>query len=380
MGIKVTQIVPSIDAEASGPTYSVVRLCESLIQQDIKVKLISLKYGTPLKILSFHTTFPLGIGIKKVGRSPKMKYWLYKNAKEKKVDIIHSHGIWMMPGIYAGWASQKYDIPLVVSPRGSFSKYSMSIGSKAKKIFWPLLQRPALRSVACFHATSEYEYQDIRRLHFNQPVAIIPNGIDIPDLIEKKPRKEKKLLYLGRLHTGKGLDILLHAWKAVQDDYPNWQLQIIGPDCRGYLERLKILSADLLLKRVIFDGPIYGSNKWKCYAEADLYVLPSISENFAMTIAESLASGTPVIATKGTPWAGLEYHQAGWWIEIGKESLISCLKEALGKSSEELKGMGLKGREWMISDYAWSKIAKMMSDTYQWILGGHQTPSWVRKD
>ena len=115
-------------------------------------------------------------------------------------------------------------------------------------------------------------------------------------------------------------------------------------------------------------GPKYGSEKWQAYRNSDLYVLPSPSENFGMTIAESLASGTPVIATKGAPWADLERFKAGWWIDIDVGSLIFSLRDAMSRDNEELAAMGVQGRKWMKNEFSWNKIGKEMIDVYNWLL------------
>ena len=116
------------------------------------------------------------------------------------------------------------------------------------------------------------------------------------------------LTYLGRLHPDKQVENLLLAWASIQNDFKAWRLQLIGPGDKKYVSYLKRYSIDINLDRVEFLGAKYGSDKWQAYSDSNLYVLPSPSENFGMTIAESLASGTPVIATKGAPWADLKQY------------------------------------------------------------------------
>src|SRR5262249_53732234 len=156
--------------------------------------------------------------------------WLTQQAAASAVHVIHNHGMWQMNTVYPGWAVKRRTTKLVASPHGSLSTWAMNHGSRSKALFLPLLQRPTFDRAGCFHATSEAEYGDIRRLGFLQPVAIIQAGIDIPELIPKAPTFQRKLLFLGRIHPVKGIDILLHAWHAVADSFPDWQLLIVGPD------------------------------------------------------------------------------------------------------------------------------------------------------
>jgi glycosyltransferase involved in cell wall biosynthesis len=379
----IVHVVPGITDEASGPSYSVTRLCESLLSAGENVTLASLDWSPLSTAPPFLKKFSLGWGPRRLGRSPGMERWLMDQAESRAVDLIHNHSLWMMPNVYPGRAARKYKIPLVVSPRGALSRTAFNSGSIVKKIFWPLLQKPAFDSAICFHATAKAECHDIRRAGFLQPVAIIPNGVDIPVLLPKESKKFRTLLFLGRIHPIKGLDMLLPAWGVLQDRFSDWRLRIVGPDDRGYLSEMRRLAGKLGLKRIEFAGAIYGTQKWQAYRDADLFVLPTYSENFGMAVAESLASSTPVIVTKGAPWSGLVTHQAGWWIDIGIDPLVACLEQALATTSHSLEAMGARGRKWVQSEYSWSHLGQKMAQTYHWSLDGcpsSRKPDWVVLD
>lgn len=378
--MRIIHIVPSISEEASGATYAVVRLCESLIETGEDLTLAALDWSPPPPRYAFLKTFPLGIGPRRLGRSPDMCRWLMRETADGPIDVIHNHGMWQMNAIYPGWVARRRKTRLVVSPHGAFSAWAMRHGSPFKKIFWPLLQRPALQQASCFHATAEMEYEDIRRLGFKQPVAVIPNGIDTPDISPKSQQGIRTVLFLGRIHPKKGVDILLNAWAAVMERFPDWDLQIVGPDNRGYLAEMQVLAAQLRLERVAFPGVLYGEEKLRAYREASLFVLPTHSENFGITVAEALAAGTPAIVTKGAPWDGLEPQGAGWWIDIGIDALVASLEEAMAKSPDELAQNGMNGREWMIREFSWQAIGEKMDCTYRWLIEGGEVPSWVRID
>lgn len=381
--MRVIHVVPAITEEASGPSYSVMRLCQSLIQAGEDLTLAALDWSPHPSMPAFMKVFPLGLGPRRIGRSPKMCQWLMAETAKGKVDVIHNHGMWQMSAIYPGWAAKGRRTKFVVSPRGAFSAWAMRHGSPFKRIFWPLLQRPALVYASCFHATAEAECEDIRRLGFDQPIAVIPNGIDIPELAHRTVGCLRTLLFLGRIHPVKGIDVLLSAWEGVMDRFPDWRLLVVGTDRGyrtqgGYLEQMKALAAKLKLKRMDFVEPLYGEAKLSAYREADLFVLPSHSENFGMTVAEALAAGTPAIATEGAPWQGLQVNRAGWWIRNGVDSLVACLEEAMSESSEELVQRGHYGREWMIREFSWQNVGREMDLTYRWLLHGEEMPAWVR--
>jgi glycosyltransferase involved in cell wall biosynthesis len=131
---------------------------------------------------------------------------------------------------------------------------------------------------------------------------------------------------------------------------------------------------------VTFEGPSYGPDKFVAYRQADLYVLPSHSENFGMTVAEALACGTPAIVSQGAPWQGLEKNHAGWWPAIGSEPLLAALRVAMAKPQSELDAMGEAGRLWMQRDFSWAHIGHTMQATYSWLLGRADQPSCVITD
>ncbi len=323
------------------------------------------------------------MGPKRLGCSPTMRKWLRNWAISGNCEIFHNHSLWMMPNLYPALAVKNTSCKLVVSPRGTLSDTAMARSSTIKRFMWPLLASPVLEAASAFHATSIQEYCDIRRKGFSQPVAILPNGIDVPvpSNSHSPNHSNRRVLFLGRLHPIKGLDNLLRAWASVQDRFTDWELIIAGPEDRGgSLAALKYLANELQLRRYTFVGALYGSAKFSAYRDADVYVLPTLSENFAMTIAEALASGTPVITTKGAPWPGLMTEDAGWWIEIGVEPLVATFSHVLALPREALDAKGRKGREWMKRDFSWSVISAEMIQFYNWLSTGGETPQFVYID
>ena len=307
-----------------------------------------------------------------------MRRELAKSAKE--VHIMHNHSLWMMPNIYPASAIKGTNCRLVTSPRGTLSDYALNRSRWLKKVVWRMGQGAVLKNAACLHATSELEFREIRGKGLNNPVAIIPNGIEIPNIRKKvapSPNK-RRLLYLGRIHPIKGIDILLRAWAALEKNFPDWELSIVGPDNNGYLYQMQNLAGDLNIEKVTFPGPAYGEEKCRVYQSTDLFVLPTHSENFGVAVAEALANGVPAIVSKGAPWEGLETHGCGWSIEIGERPLTECLREVLTLSPKELAKRGEQGKTWIENEFSWARVGEMMHETYMWILGGGAPPYWVR--
>ncbi|HHJ20510.1 MAG TPA: glycosyltransferase [Gammaproteobacteria bacterium] len=370
--------IPSNNLASSGLFSFVPRLCDELITMGVQVELAMLRQSVPAGMeRDFIRSFPYGPGPMRLGNSPQMRTWLRDQAVSGKVQVMHNHSLWMLPNLYPALAARRTSCKLVVSPHGTMSARALRESRWLKKLVRPFLFDPVLRAATAFHATSEQEYKDIRRHGLHQPVAILPNGVEFPQLPSCMIGHKKKLLFLGRIHPIKGVNTLLRAWHRLEERYLDWRLEIAGPDNRGYLREMKQLATELGLERCRFVGPLYSDDKLKAYQEAALYVLPTHSENFGMTVAEALAAGTPAIVTKGAPWQGLERENCGWWIDIGVEPLVTALDEALSLSPERLAQMGRNGREWMKRDFSWEKNARDMVVFYEWLIQGGDKPGFV---
>jgi glycosyltransferase involved in cell wall biosynthesis len=377
-------VVDSISDEAAGPSYSVPRLCGAISAQGDTVRLLTVG-DSPSSFRGYwHEAYPADFcnfpGLNRLRFSRALNSALASLANT--ASIIHVHGLWRMSNVYPASAATRAGSHLVLSPRGMLGEPALRFSAYQKQLFWTLVQGNAARAAACLHATSRQEYEDIRAFGLRAPVAIIPNGVDVLPAASKEPLQEehRTLLYVGRLHPKKGLDRLLDAWKLIRAHHPNWRLVIVGPVDSKYARMLKARIADDIISRIHFAGPLYGEDKMRAYRRADLFVLPTLNENFAMTVAEALAQGTPVISTKGAPWAELVTNGCGWWVDHGTEPLAVALDEAMKLSRTQLASMGEAGRAWMRRDFDWSSVAASMRSVYHWLGGRSERPSCVVMD
>lgn len=377
--MKIIQVATNVEKKSDGVAYVVLQLYKALRNLNTQVELHTLGVSSSSMFSDEFLVYP-SIGFWRFGVSPKMLCSL--QAICKKAQIIHNHGLWRAPNIYASKAKRGTNCKLITSPHGMLSDWALVRFSWKKKIAGWLGQTKALKNTDMFHATAEKELHEIRALGLIQPVAIIPSGVDMVDLLKLRSCTEncshKTLLFLGRLHPVKGIDLLLRVWPKIAQVFQNWQLKVVGPIDRPYAK--EILKQGKMLPRVVFLGELSGNEKFKAYADADIFVLPTFSENFGMTIAEALVCGTPVITTKNAPWSGLIDHNCGWWINLSEEDLISILRQAMSKDPLELKAMGARGRDWMARDFSWQSVGEKMLNSYQWLLGECDKPDWIVLD
>lgn len=380
--LEVTHVVAGLGRRAGGPGYSVPALAAATRKHGPIVSLRTVAWSgveAPFDFpdAEFHPRSPIPFsGMMRASAS----LWRALMADAEQGRILHVHGLWQMPNVYPAWQRRRYDgVRLIHAPRGMLGPEALRISAWKKKPFWWLLQRSALRNADCLHATAHSEYEEIRRLGIETPVAIIPNGIEIPERQDRvRNGAGRVVLSLGRLHPKKGLDRLIRAWSAVEVEFPNWTLRIAGPAELGYDAELRDLSRSLRTKRVQIDDAVYGEDKLEAFRSADLFVLPSLNENFALTVVEALASEIPVVSTKGAPWAVLERERCGWWIDHGVEPLASTLRRGISLSDEERSAMGARGRAWMARDFGWDRIAREMVEVYSWLKFRTARPACVQ--
>lgn len=268
-----------------------------------------------------------------------------------RYDIVHIHSIFFIPGQFAVLIARLTGKPYLVSPRGEFQNYALGFGKLKKKIFLKLIYKN-LKNATAFHATSEFEAQSIRNYFPEKKIYILPNFVS-HDPLKKKPllfsqrnelktflgfNSKKLILYMGRLHKIKGIENLLEAFNlsGLSSDVI---LLVAGQSEDGHYEPLlKKMAKDLGVdSKVHFLGQVEGDQKEKLYQCADVLVLPSYSENFGNVVIEALQYGTPVIASKGTPWSVLEEFHCGKWISNTPSEIANALDCFLCKSSDDLE-------------------------------------------
>lgn len=380
----ITSLVP----ETGGPARSVTGLCTALDHKDVSVQIATLDLGRnflpPIlpasdRVLTTLVPRQLGIGLRHIW-IPQFHKTLLLLVARGNVHLIHDHGLWEPNNHAAAQTAVKYNLPLIISLRGTLEPWARQQKAIKKKLAWYLYQRRNLAQASVLHATSEAEAIHLRQLGLQQPIALIPNGLDLlsvtPVKLENPHSSLRTILFLSRIHPIKGLLNLVEAMRLLR---PNgWQVIIAGPDTDGHQAEVQAAVRDAGLEGVFsFVGAVDDRAKWTLYQQADLFVQPSFSENFGISIAEALAAGLPTIATQATPWKELETHRCGWWIEVGAEPLAQALGEAMMLDDSCRKRMGQNGSLLIQQKYTWSIVAEQMKSVYEWVLYGGSKPTCI---
>lgn len=367
----------TLDVKYGGPALSTYLTIKGLEKNNIDVALLMapLKSKGQLlaKDISIYYTNPTLI--KRFGYIPHINRVLQKC----DADIFHIQGLWLYLGHAVAKYSRKIGKPYIITLRGMLYPQALQSSSLLKKISLTLYQRYDLQHAACIQATCEEEMKFYRALGFTNPVAVIPNPIEITNIINRNISKKKnfQIGYLGRIHPRKHVERLIYAMDTLRNKLQNTELVIIGSGDNVYETFLKKEVKRLNLNNIIFTGFLTGDEKDKAITNLSLLVVPSDFENFGNIVTEALIRGVPVIASKGMPWQELETYQCGWWINNDQESINKTILKAYNLGEEVRVKMGMQGKLLIKEKYSVDVIGEKMMKLYEWVLGKTDKPYFV---
>jgi len=296
----------------------------------------------------------------------------------KNADIVHIQAIFNIPIPISLFFAKLYKKPIILTPRGSFGGWCLDQGSKYKNLWLKLLIKPFIKNII-WHATAEEEKNDILNLFPNSEVKIIPNGIEYNKFqnsntlskreysnkfINQDIEPNKIVVSMGRLQKKKGFDILIDSFYETLKSFPNSILLIAGGD-EGEEENLKNQIKSLNLQNNVFlIGAIEGQDKIDFLANANLFCLPSHNENFGNVYTESLAAGTPIVASINTPWEEVENYDCGKWVKNNIDDTSKAMNEMLQKDRERMR----ENSKNFAYKFDWKNIAKDFKKLFEKIL------------
>lgn len=301
-------------------------------------------------------------------------------------EIYHQEGLWRYSHLMMELWKKKKNRPIVCTPHGMLDPFIIRKQGKLKRIVSNLFFQKSLESVSCFQALCLKEYEDIRAYGLNNPVAIIPNGVNLPsrEIADKykKTDNKKHLLFLGRLHEKKGVDLLIKAFADIiktNADVANiWHLDLVGWNHEGGAEKLSnLVKLAGISDFVTFHGGLYGEEKEKMYAICEAYILPSHGEGLPMTVLEAWSWKKPVLITPHCHFPEAYEASAAIYIDDNVESVKQGLLTLFAMNKEELSDMGKNGYELVCNNYTWDKAAEKLIAVYEWLLRKRNRPNFV---
>ena len=370
--MKVLHVVPSFHPAYSygGPIRSTFELCRNAVELGDDVRVLTTDADGLDRVLDVNKNeeveFPEGFRVRYCPRrqrhsvSPTLTRLL--PTYMRWADVVHLTGVYNFPTFPTICWARSLNKPLIWSPRGALQRWKGSSRIGLKAVWDFLWYHTADRVELTMHVTSEKESREALARFPKLRIAMIPNGVDVPvDLHRVARNGELRMLFIGRLDPKKGIEALLKACSLV-DSAPPWRLAIAGWGAPEYVSQLKEqIHALGLSGRAEMLGAVLSQEKKRLFECSDVALVPSYTENFGIVVAEALAHGVPVIASKGTPWSRLEEMKCGLWVDNDPETLADAIRSI---STMPLEDMGRRGREWMQSEFSWRSVANQMLALY----------------
>ncbi len=367
--MRLTHIVPSLEAQYGGPSRSVLALSAALARAGHDIDLLATEPGPgeshavgSLRVTNFHRNWP-----PRLCRSSGLRDALHTNAAE----IFHHHALWLRTLHYAHQAAARHHAKLVVSPRGMMSRWAWRHRDWKKKIARAVIHPGALAAVDGWHATSTEEADEIRGLGFTQPICVAPNGVDAPDAAATAAaaahwqaacpavRGRPVALFYSRFHQKKRVIELIDLW--LEHAPRDWLLLLVGIP-----ETYTPAQLEAYVMRASGSGRVAafsGTGRPSPYAVASLFLLPSHNENFGLVVAEAMAHGIPALVTDTTPWRAIDREQLGWCVPW--TDYAAALRTATAESAVHLRARGERARAWVLREYAWDNSARELAAFYR---------------
>ena len=303
-----------------------------------------------------------------------------------RCDLVHVNGIYTHPATLGARCARQKGKPHIVAIHDAFDPWMFNHKRTKKMLGFKLYVKKDVKGATCIHATTQKEVDDCVTMKISGPFTIIPHGTNFSQFVNlPHPQYAEKIwpilngrsvvLFLSRLSKQKGLDMLIPAWNRIMKKHPDAFLVIAGPDYLGY----ENVARDLARKSdfsdsTLFAGNVTGVDRLALYSRADVFTLPSYSENFGIVVAEALACGVPVVTTQATPWHELEKYRCGRWVPVDEDAIFEALDALLNMSREERKAMGRRGKEFVSTHYTWDIAARKMITVYRAMLNGNEIP------
>lgn len=292
--------------------------------------------------------------------------------------VVHIHGIWTPFEYLAFREARRRRARIVISPHGALEPWAFHNKPTKKFIAWWLYQKRILQAADLLIVNSDQERQRLRALGLRPPVATLANGVDLNGFPEQNTmQRERTVLFFGRIDPKKGIPDLINAWAALPD-HNNHRLIIHGYGDAAYITSIERQITASGRSDIALLPPVFGAARWNIFTRASIYVLPSYSENFGITVAEALTAGLPVVTTRATPWGDLADQDLGWIVCNNVEQLRDALQTAISLNRQRLLAMRLRAHDYAINRFNWDAIAARYLNTYTWLLRpALPTPDWI---
>jgi len=379
--MRVLHVIPDLNPEAGGPSRAIPELCRALAESGTEVTLYSTcQQGKAMTIDPERAPYEVVL-FKSPAGLPGAAWKLSKQiaADSARFALVHIHSLWNPVATLSALGARRARLPYVVSPRGMLDKVCLDRRRALKRVYSALLEKRTVEGASLLHFLNEREANSSRVEWFRFPKHFVaPNGIGlIPDAVERgafrrrfPDLKDRQLmLFLGRLHPIKGLDLQLEALAKLVKNNPRLMWILIGPDGGEWQRLQRRIQGRGLEGHVRWLGPMMGHERLTALADADVLLQTSFYECHSITITEAMAVGTPLVISDTVNRPEVDRVGAGRVVSRDSDELVGAIEEILN-SPARAQLMRAAGRRYATRYMAWSRIADDVNAAYREIVNG----------
>lgn len=385
--MKILFVVPALGSVYGGTSQCVLSLAESLGDRGIEVDIVTTNANgssglnvpmqTWVQQSSYRVQYFPYWHLADYKVSWPLTVWLFKNVNS--YDLVHTNAIFSYANLPAHVACKIQKIPYIMTPHGMLEPWALTYKSWKKCLYFNLFEKPFLKRASAIQSLASTEAQNLQSLQIKSSPLIIPNGIhqkdfeNLPDpeiFYQQFPetRHKKLILFLGRIDPKKGLDLLTTAFAKVRAKFPETHLIIAGPDNINFSPAVKQwLQENQCLETVTFTGMLSGSLKYAALAAASIYVAPSYSEGFSVSVLEGMAAALPCVITTGCNFPEAAQENIALVVDINAAAIAEGLLKYL-ENMEVAQTMGNRARQFILTHYTWHKLAYSLENFYQKLI------------
>ena len=380
--MKVLHVIPSLAARTGGPAVAAVQFARVATERGIESSILATDAAYPagtsegraveedelvagadaVLVRLFPVKWPY-----RLARSPRLRADVRRSVRS--YDVVHIHSLYLYPQRVAAAAARRRGVPYVVSPHGALDPWLRRRGRLQKAMANFLWQRRMLRRAAALHVTTADEARLAGGVADGVPRLVVPLGIDW-GAFQRLPQPADfggtpVVLSLGRIAAKKGLDVLIRAFAAVAGRFEGARLVLAGPDDEDLRPKLEALAErEGVGGRVVFPGMLHGHEKLAALAAADVWALPSHTENFGIAVMEALAAGVATVVSPAVNLAGeIERAGAGLVAEATPEAFAGALTYLLEDAAR--RGKYEERARAFARGYDWNAIAPRVVEMYE---------------
>jgi glycosyltransferase involved in cell wall biosynthesis len=391
--VNITHVIPYMHPHAGGPPVVVDRVCQKLAQRGWNVRVITTDSMADTDDETWQARYRESYPME-VHRTGKFRGFAYSStlaaAIEKAAresDLVHLHTLWTYPTYAAARICRSLGVPFVVMPHGMADPHSLARGWLKKKIYGWLFEWPKIRAAQAMIYTHAEERRLAEQAVSGLPAGhIVPLGADDPpnvprevlarEFFAKNPDLQGRniVIFLGRLHPKKGLDLLIPGFAGTARTDANARLLLVGPSDEAYLTLLRgLIARHSIADRVVFTGPMTSDAKWQALAASTVFALPSYQENFALTVVEALRMGVPVVVSRRVNICeDVTNAGAGLACDLAPSSVAECISRYL-QDEDRRTASGACGQQLVAERFNWDRCVESLESVYRRILGEKAT-------